>query len=254
MMFLRQSLARLALAATMAMVAIPAAAFDPAAMSDAERTAFRAEIRAYLLDNPEVVMEAVNLLEQRRFEAQMAEQNELIQLYSEQILNDPTSWVGGNPDGDITIVEFLDYNCTYCRRAFPEVGELVERDGNIRFVIKEYPVLGEGSVQAARLTLAIRALAGDDAYKATHDALMALDRPFDDAMVDQQAEAAGLDPSAVRAQMQAPGTDLILAANMELGSNLRIGGTPSFIIGEQFVGGYVPLAAMQDIVTQERGD
>src|SRR5690554_6664573 len=114
----------------------PAQAFDITDMSDAERSALRAEIRAYLLDNPEVIMEAVEVLEQRQAEAQARCDVDLVRINAEAIFNDGHSWVGGNPEGDITLVEFTDYRCGFCRRAHDDLTQLLELDGNIRFIVK----------------------------------------------------------------------------------------------------------------------
>ncbi len=144
-------------AGLLALVSWPAAALDLNAMTDEERQLFRAEVRAYLLDNPEVLIEAISVLEARQQQAQINGDLALVAQYSEAIFNDGYSFVGGNPDGDITIVEFLDYRCGFCKRAFPEVTELIASDGNIRFVIKEYPILGEQSTLASRFALSVRA-------------------------------------------------------------------------------------------------
>ncbi|MEH6776198.1 MAG: thioredoxin domain-containing protein, partial [Cereibacter changlensis] len=112
-------------------------------MTDAERSAFRAEVRAYLVENPEVLIEAMTALEAKQQADQANNDLALLRDNAEEIFNDPASWAGGNLEGDITLVEFVDYRCGYCRKAHDEVAELVKSDGNIRFVLKEYPILGE---------------------------------------------------------------------------------------------------------------
>ncbi len=156
-------------AAFAALIASPLAAFDMDAMTDAERDAFRAEIRAYLLDNPEVLMEAIAVLEERQASQQAQGDIDLVSVNAEAIFNDGYSWVGGNPDGDITVVEFMDYRCGYCKKAHPEVTELLGTDGNIRFIVKEFPILGDQSVLAARFAIAVKKVMGDDAYGRAHD-------------------------------------------------------------------------------------
>jgi protein-disulfide isomerase len=151
---------------------LPLAAQD--SMTDAERTLFRDEVRTYLLENPEVLMEAIGVLEQRQAAAQTSSDAEMLQANAAAIFDDPASWVGGNPEGDITVVEFLDYRCSYCRKATAEVDELVKSDGNIRFIVKEYPILGEQSVLASRFAIAVLQLTDGETYKRTHDALMGL--------------------------------------------------------------------------------
>ena len=130
-------LKRLSTLTAVALMATSAAAVDLSEMTEEERTAFRAEVRAYLLDNPEVLMEAIAVLENREAEAQAQADVSLVSQYEDQLLNDANSWVGGNPDGDVVMVEFLDYRCGYCRRAHGEVAELLETDGNIKIIVKD---------------------------------------------------------------------------------------------------------------------
>ncbi|WP_295314077.1 thioredoxin domain-containing protein, partial [Roseobacter sp.] len=157
----------------------PVAAFDIGAMSDEERAEFGAQVRAYLLENPQVIMEAVNALEEQRAAAQAEADLSLVSDNADALFNDGFSWVGGNPDGDITVVEFMDYRCGFCKRAVSEVETLLRNDGNIRFIVKEFPILGEESVLASRFAMATKDVAGDEAYKAIHDALMAYGGPVD---------------------------------------------------------------------------
>ena len=234
-------------------VALPATALDLGEMSDAERTAFRAEIRAYLLDNPEVIYEAVAVLEERQAALQAANDEDIVARNAEALFNDGHSWVGGNPDGDITVVEFLDYRCGYCRRAFPEVTELVETDGNIRLIIKEFPILGEGSMISSRFAIATKNVAGDDAYKQVHDALIAFNGELSDVALNRLAASLGLDGEAIIAEMDSPAVDDVIAKNRALGQALNISGTPSFVFGDQMLRGYVPLDGMREIAAEIRG-
>ncbi|KMW56423.1 Protein-disulfide isomerase [Candidatus Rhodobacter oscarellae] len=231
----------------------PVAAFDMSAMSAEERDALRSEIRAYLLDNPEVLMEAIQVLESRQADQQAADDIALLQVNADALLNDPTSWVGGNPDGDVTIVEFLDYRCGYCKRAHPEVAELIASDGNIRLIVKEFPILGEESVQASRFALAVREVGGDEAYKAVNDGLMTMRGQISERSLRAMASDQGLDADAVMAAMSSEAVQRIIAQNRALGQRLSISGTPSFVFGDQMVRGYVPLDAMREIIAEERG-
>ena len=230
----------------------PAAAFDIDAMSDAERDAFRAEIRAYLLDNPEVLMEAIEVLEQRQAEAQAANDETLLQVNADDIYNDPSSWVGGNVDGDVTIVEFLDYRCGYCRRAHPEVAELIASDGNIRLIVKEFPILGEESVLASRFALGVRVVEGDDAYADINDRLMTIRGNISEEGLSDLSESLGYNTKAVFDAMNSAEVQEAIQRNRALGQRLSINGTPSFIFGDQMVRGYVPLDAMRQIVSEQR--
>jgi protein-disulfide isomerase len=242
----------LATSALLASLALPAQAFDPAAMTDTDKAAFGDAVRAYLMENPEVLMEAIAVLEQRQQEAEAANDLELLATNADEILNDPSSWVGGNPAGDITVVEFVDYRCGYCRKAHDEVAELVGSDGNIRLVMKEYPILGEESVVSSRFAIATRLVAGDEAYKRAHDALIALRGNATVETMGTLADELGLDRAAILAKMDTPEVAAIIEANHALGSRMQINGTPTFIIDKTMVRGYVPLDGMRQIVQGQR--
>ncbi|MFP7570713.1 DsbA family protein [Marivita sp. S2033] len=221
-------------------------------MSESDRAAFGEEVRKYLLENPEVIMEAVRVLEERQQAEQAQGDVELVADNADAIFQDGYSWVGGNPDGDITVVEFLDYRCGYCRRAHPEVLELIESDGNIRYVVKEFPILGENSVLSSRFALAVRDIAGDEAYESANEALMALNAEMEPPVMRKLAETLGLDADAVLAAMDSDAITEQLAMTRALAQNLNISGTPTFVMGDELVRGYVPLDAMQQIIAAER--
>jgi protein-disulfide isomerase len=223
-------------------------------MTPAEREAFRAEVRAYLLDNPEVLVEALEIYEQRQQVAAAERDAAMLQTLSDRIFAAEDDWVGGNPDGDITIVEFMDYRCGYCRRAYPDVEELVASDGNIRLIVKEFPILGEQSVLASRFAVATLQVAGAEAYKAVHDELMTMQGDINELSLELVAEDLGLDVDAIVARMQDDAVTRVIAENHELAQQLQINGTPSFIFGDEMVRGYVPLEAMRQIVAEERAD
>ncbi len=235
--------------AALLLTALPVAA----EMTAAEREAFRAEVRAYLLENPEVIVEAMDILQGQQEQAAAERDLQMLADNQGKIFNDPNSWVGGNPSGDITVVEFVDYRCGYCRKAHDEVAELVKTDGNIRFVIKEFPILGEQSLISSQFAIAVRQLYGDDAYKAVHDQLIALRGDATPETLARLAADLGHDPGAVLAQMQTPEVKAIIDANHALASLMEINGTPTFVIDQTMVRGYVPLDSMRQIVEGQRG-
>jgi protein-disulfide isomerase len=230
-----------------------AADLDLSNMTNAQSDAFGAQVREYLLENPEVIMEAVQVLESRQAEAQAQGDVDLVSANADAIFNDGYSWIGGNPDGDVTIVEFFDYRCGFCRRAHPEVKELLESDGNIRYIAKEFPILGENSVISSRFALAVRKVAGDDAYAAANEALIALNSDMEDPVLRRLAESLELDADAVLAAMEDEDVTRQLAETRALAQILQINGTPSFIMGNQMIRGYLPLDAMRDVISEERG-
>lgn len=229
-----------------------APAFDIDAMTDAERDAFRAEVRAYLLDNPGVLMEAIAVLEQQQQAEQANADVSLVMSNAADLFEFEGDWVGGNPDGDVTIVEFMDYRCGYCRRAHPEVTELLNTDGNIRLIVKEFPILGEESLISSRFAIAVRQTAGDEAYKQAHESLMTLRGAVDEATLMALATEVGADAEAVAAQMKSPEVDAVIAVNRALAQRLNINGTPSFVFGDQMLRGYAPLDAMRSLVEELR--
>lgn len=231
-------------------VALPAAA----EMTDAEREAFRAEVRAYLLDNPEVLLEAMDVLQARQ-DANAAERDlQMLADNADRIYTNPNDWAGGNLEGDITLVEFMDYRCGYCRKAYIDVEELVKSDGNIRFVLKEFPILGEQSTLAAQFAIATRMLHGDDAYKAAHDELMTMRGDVTAESLARLAADLGHDATEIAAKMASPEVAAVIDENHRLASLMEINGTPAFVIDQTMVRGYVPLEGMRQIVAGQRQD
>ncbi len=230
----------------------PASALELDKMTDAEREQFRQEVRAYLLDNPEVLQEAIAVLQTREREAQTANDAALAQANTDALFNDGYSFVGGNPDGDITLVEFMDYRCGFCKRAFPEVAELVSNDPNIRYVIKEFPILGEQSVLASRYAIATQQVAGDDVYEEVHNALMAFRGDITPASLQRLGDTFGLDNAAITAAMESAEVEAVITKNRELAQKLQISGTPTFIFQDQMVRGYIPLAEMETLIAELR--
>lgn len=242
---------RLALPLTIAL-ASPAAALELDSMSAEERALFRAEVRAYLLENPEILQEAIAVLQQREQEAQLIADLALARANADALFNDGFSYVGGNPNGDVTVVEFMDYRCGYCKRAFPEVSDLISNDQNIRYVVKEFPILGEQSVLASRFAIATHLVAGDAAYKDVHDALMTFRGDITEQSLTRLGDTLNLDTGAISAKMDSDEVGAIIAENRALAEKLQISGTPTFVFDDQMVRGYVPLEQMEELVAELR--
>ncbi len=234
-------------------LALPAWAFDVSKMSEDERAAFRAEIRSYLMENPQVIMEAVQVLEDRQRADQAAADDVLVSNNAKDLFEDGFSFVGGNPDGDITLVEFLDYRCGYCKRAHDEVAKLLETDGNIRLVVKEFPILGEQSLLASRFAVATKQIAGGDAYKNLHDSLMTFNGDINIRALKRMASTLGLDADAIETAMESEAVTEELTKTRELAQRLQISGTPTFVLEDELLRGYLPYDEMQVIVADKRG-
>ncbi|GLQ35849.1 hypothetical protein GCM10007939_21330 [Amylibacter marinus] len=201
-----------------------------------------------IMENPQIIMDAVALLREQEAAETEAAQAQAMLDNKELLTQDANAPVLGNPDGDVTIVEFFDYNCGYCKRAVPALQALLDEDPNIRLVYREFPILSEGSVVAARASLAARKQGKYDDF---HWALMAA-RSLDQASVMQIAEQVGLDVEQLAVDMQADEIDEHLATSRELAAAMQFSGTPSFVIGDSIVPGFVPKEAMEEMIAEAR--
>lgn len=235
--------------AAFAAAAAPAAAQE--ALTPGQAAAVDARIRAYILDNPEILVEAMEVLETRRLAAQDAADADLIAAHAGALFEDGYSHVFGAPEAEVTIVEFADYRCGYCKAAHPEVEALLASDPGVALVLKEFPILGPESVIAARAAMAALRLE-PEAYPAFHDAMMAWRGPLDEATVFSFAEEAGLDPAALREAMRAPEIEAAIAETRDLAAALGINGTPGFVIGDRIVRGYVDRERLEALVAEAR--
>ncbi|WBU54393.1 DsbA family protein [Paracoccus sp. SCSIO 75233] len=225
------------LLAALLLSASPAAALDLAAMNDGEKAAFGEAVREYLMENPEVLIDAMGALEERRMAEEATNDAALIAQYSDEIFNDGYSWVGGNPDGDVTLVEFIDFRCGVCRQAFPHVEETLASDGNIRLILKDFPILGPESELASRFAIAAKQIEGDDAYKQVHDNFYTMRGNVTPDWLRSTAEEMGFDADAIMEAMNSDEVSEVIRKNAELAQTLGIGGTPSFILGDTLLRG-----------------
>ena len=201
-----------------------------------------------ILENPEIIMEAINIL---RAKEDLTKEHAQQQAYldNEELLKrDPNAPVLGNPDGDVTIVEFFDYNCGYCKRAMVAMQAILAKDKNLRVVFREYPILSEGSVYASRAALASRA---QGKYEEFHWALMSA-QTVDEASVMTIAEQIGLDVAKLRIDMDAPEVAEHIQTSRDVAGALQFTGTPSFIIGDEIVGGFIPQDVMEEVIADAR--
>lgn len=244
-------LKRLILPALLAFAA-PALALDIESMTEEERALFGAEVRAYLMENPEVIMEAVQALEQRQADAQAQADLTLVADHADAIFNDGFSFVGGNPEGDITLVEFMDYRCGFCKRAYGEVEKLLASDGNIRFIVKEFPILGEQSLLASRFVIAAKQVEGDAAYKSLHDALMTFNGDITLPALRRLADTYALDAGAIEARMDDEAVTQEIADTRALAQQLQITGTPTFVMHDEMLRGFLPYDQMRALIEEKR--
>lgn len=238
-------------AALVAATALPAAAFDPAKMSDAEKAAFGEAVRDYIMDNPQVLIEAVNRMEEQRLADEAKNDKALVEANKAEIFEDGHSWVGGNLQGDLTMVEFIDYRCGYCRKIAPEVDGLVKTDGNIKLILKEFPILGQESELASRYAIAVKQTAGAEAYKAAHDKLYEMRGAVTLDSLAALAKDQGLESQAILQRMNAEEVTAEIRANRQLAEKMQIMGTPTFVIGPELLRG-IPSTGLAGAVEQIR--
>lgn len=238
-------------AALVAATALPAAAFDPARMSDAEKAAFGEAVRDYIMDNPQVLIEAVNRMEEQRLADEAKNDKALVEANKAEIFEDGHSWVGGNLQGDLTMVEFIDYRCGYCRKIAPEVDGLVKTDGNIKLILKEFPILGQESELASRYAIAVKQTAGAEAYKAAHDKLYEMRGAVTLDSLAALAKDQGLESQAILQRMNAEEVTAEIRANRQLAEKMQIMGTPTFVIGPELLRG-IPSTGLAGAVEQIR--
>lgn len=223
-----------------------------AEVTDADRDAIRSIVREYLLENPEVVREALIELERREEEAQNAARRDAVSSVSEFLFNSTRQVELGNPRGDITLVEFFDYNCGYCRRAMDDVLRLLDEDKNLRVVLKEFPVLGQGSVEAARVAIAVNE-AAPEKYLEFHKTLLSARGQANQELALQVAEQVGLNRSDVEATMgSSPEVRATIEEVYSLANRLGLTGTPSFVVGDEVVMGAVGYDALKQKIAALR--
>lgn len=225
---------------------------DMAMEASAPAIDFDTEVRAAILKNPEIVREALLVLEEQRAAEEAKAEKQMVLSQADAIYEDGFSFVGGNPEGSVTLVEFLDYRCGYCKRAHDEVATLIEGDGDIRLIVKELPILGPDSLAASRVAIATMITHGPEKYEAINHAMMTFAGPINDSSLARLAEDVGIDMDLVRAKLEDDEVTRRIDATRGLAQSLQIGGTPTFIIGEQVVRGYIPLESMKEVVALAR--
>jgi protein-disulfide isomerase len=233
-----------------AVAAVPLHAAGAAELPPEQRQAIEAIIHDYLLQHPDALIEALRAAEDKvKTEAGEKAKQALVARRSE-VFDDPGTPVGANPKGDVTLVEFFDYRCPYCKQVQPRLKELLAGDHQLRIAYKEFPILGSVSVAAARAALAAHR---QSKYEAFHDAMMAASGQITEDTVYQVADAVGLDVDRLKRDMSSPPIDAVLKANRALAEALDITGTPGFVIGDQIVPGAIELSSLRDLVAGARG-
>ncbi|MDP2381431.1 MAG: DsbA family protein [Nitrospirota bacterium] len=220
----------------------PAASADPASKQDMERI-----IEQYIRTHPEVIEQSLQTLEARRLEDERQRSKIALATRQNDLLHDPASPVSGNPAGEVTLVEFFDYRCGYCKRVAGAVTQLQQDDARVKVVYKDLPILGEASELAAKAALASKA---QGKHQAFHEALLAANGDITKDSILSIAGEVGLDAKRLETDMANPEWQSAIDRNRALARDLGINGTPGFIVGTELVPGALDLTGLQDLITR----
>src|SRR4051794_18341133 len=239
-------------AALLSAVALPLAGQAQSTFDPQQRQAIEQIVKNYLLKNPEVLQEAMTELERRQQEAQKTAQATALKDEREKLLNAPRNNVVGNLSGDVTLVEFFDYNCGYCKRALGDLKALMKADPKLRVVLKDFPVLGPESVEASRVALAVRQQIQADRLFEYHTKLLETRGRVNGERGLAVAREMGLDVERIKRDLESPEVRAVLQENMGLGDKLGLSGTPAFVIGDAVISGAVGADPLRQAVTSVR--
>ena len=203
----------------------------------------------YLMANPEVIVESVQKLREQEEVSEREQGARNLVAFRDQLENDPMTPVVGNPNGDITIVEFFDYRCGYCKTTLPVIRQLLAEDSGVKLVLKELPILSTESVIAARAALSADI---QGKYFSFHNALMLARGSLDKEQIMNIAAQSGLDINKLAMDMETSHVQAQVDANRELAANLNIRGTPTFVIGNQILPGAIDIDVLREIIEMMR--
>ena len=227
---------------------------SPAAMADAtlppdQKKAFEQLIHDYLLSHPEVLNEALATLKAEDDAKAAAAAHDALVAHRDALLNDPQSPVGGNPKGDVTLVEFFDYRCPYCKQMQPSLEALLKDDPKLRIVYKEFPILGQPSVVATQVALAARKQGKYDEF---HRVMMNTKGQIDDQVIVRVAQSVGLDMDKIKADMAAPEVASVIKSDFELAKALNVRATPVFVVGDEILPGAIDIDMLKGLIANLR--
>jgi protein-disulfide isomerase len=223
-----------------------AQAFSKAQRGDIERI-----VHDYLVAHPEVLQEAMTELEKRQTAAEAEKHKAAVKAHAKALFSSPDQVTLGNPNGNVTFVEFFDYNCGYCKRAMSDMLTLLKNDSKLKVVLKEFPVLGPGSVEAAKVAVAVR-MQAPQKYLEFHQKLLGGRGHADNARALAVAKEVGLDMARLEKDMKSPEVQTTLQHDFKLAEALGLNGTPSYVIGDNVIVGAIGLKGLQEKINTAR--
>jgi protein-disulfide isomerase len=219
--------------------------------SDAQKGEIEGLIRSYLLDHPEILREMAQKLEVKEKQAEDEKRGQSLVENKAEIFQKASDPVVGNPKGNVVIVEFMDYNCGWCKKAVGEMVGLIESDKDVKIVIKDFPIFGEGSEYAAKAAVAA---SKQGKYWELHNALFAHEGQINKEVVDQAANGLGIDVKKMQEDIESKEVGDQIAANIQLAKDMAINGTPAFIVDDKVYGGYLPLNDLMAAIAEVRAN
>jgi protein-disulfide isomerase len=227
------------LSATALSLVVALGAFSPAnAFDDAQKKEIGDIVKSYLIEHPEVLIEVQHALEKKQDDARMAQAKVAVDQNHDAIFNSSSDFSLGNPKGKVTIVEFFDYNCGYCKRAIPDMDAIIKNNPDVRFVLKEFPILGEDSVAAHRVAYAFHQIAPAK-YGQFHRELLGGEERATEGRALEVAASLGVSEEQIAAEMQKASNEASVKQAYALAHKLGITGTPSYILGDEAIFGAV---------------
>ena len=210
------------------------------------------KIREFILNNPEIILESLKRYEEKINSVTKLSEQEVIRNELLRSKENRHDFVGGNQTGSITLIEFVDYRCGYCRRAYKEVRALLNKNIEIKFIVKEFPILGEQSLLAAKAGIAILKHQGNKIYEKFSKKIINYDGVITTQSISKIIEIVGGDPDDLQNEMESDHVYEVLNSNFQLAKKLKITGTPTFIIGTEIIRGYKNVNTLQEIINREK--
>jgi len=248
------SLTRAVVAACAALVLLATAPVRAEPATDAKQSEFERMLKEYLAAHPEAIQEALDVLASRKAAGKAEQQRTAIKTIGRELFSSPRQVTLGNRTGDVTLVEFFDYNCGYCKRALTDLLALMKNDPKLKVVLKEYPILGPDSVEAARVAVAVRMQDAGARYLAFHRKLLENRGHNDKARALAAAEEAGFDMARLERDLASEEVTKSLDESTRLGKALAINGTPGYVVGERVVIGALGEQVLKENIAASRSN
>ncbi|MGE0584281.1 MAG: DsbA family protein [Flavobacteriaceae bacterium] len=236
-------------AVLLTLIAGPVSAVADPAFNEEQKSAIEQIVRDYLMKNPEVIGDVMSALEKKRLAEEDSQAQAALQANREALERSSLSYVAGNPDGDVTLVEFFDYNCGYCRHALADLQDLIKTDPNLRVVLKEFPILKQESLEAAKVSIAALR---QGKYMEFHVAMLESPGLADMERALSVAKKIGLDMDKVKADIASPDILEPIRESYRLAEALGLNGTPAYVIGDYVVAGAVGYDTLKENVETAR--